>query len=90
MTKAKFQKYREHNSWLMPAGPGGLRSRPTEKYWAWSGVRTASWMQLRSYLLEQVAASVQKIENMVVGICCVDHATPYSAKLATNFADKQR
>jgi hypothetical protein len=33
---------------------------------------------------------VWKSENMAVGILCADHATPLSAKIGTNFADKRR
>jgi hypothetical protein len=49
----------------------------------WNGVRSASWVQLRSYLEEKIAAPVYKTENMAVGIRCADQATPlYPLQLA--------
>jgi hypothetical protein len=48
----------------------------------WNGVHSASWVQLRSYLKEIVAASVYKTENTAVGIRCGDHATLSIHKLA--------
>jgi hypothetical protein len=48
----------------------------------WS-VRSASWVQLRSYLEEIVAAPVYKTEITAIGIRRADHATPlYPQKLA--------
>jgi hypothetical protein len=54
--------------------PGATRF--SDKYWVWNGIHSASWVQLRSYLEEKVAALVQKTENTAVGIRCPDHATP--------------
>jgi hypothetical protein len=50
-------------------GPGSIPgvTRYFEKWWVWSGVHSASWVQLRSYLEEQVV-SVYKIENTAVGM----------------------
>jgi hypothetical protein len=41
-------------------GPGSIRgvTRFSEKWWVWNGVHSASWVQLRSYLEENVAAPV--------------------------------
>jgi hypothetical protein len=41
-------------------GPGSIlgATRLSEKWWVWNGVHSASWVQLRSYLKEKVAASV--------------------------------
>jgi hypothetical protein len=39
-------------------------------------VHSASWLQLRSYLEEMVAAPVYKIENTAVGIRRSESATP--------------
>jgi hypothetical protein len=41
-------------------GPGSIpcTTRFSEKYWAWNGVHSALWVQLRSYLEEKVAAPV--------------------------------
>jgi hypothetical protein len=69
----------------------GLATRLPEKQWVWNGVHSASWVQLRSYLEEKVAAPVEKAENTAVG----DpphwpHDTPLSAKVGTNFAYKWR
>jgi hypothetical protein len=50
-----------------------------------------SWVQLRSYLEETVAAPVSKSENTAVGIRRADYATPlYPQNLALKFADKRR
>jgi hypothetical protein len=58
-------------------------SRFSEKQLVWNGVHSASWVQLRSYLEEIVAASVRKTENTAVGIRHADHTTPlYPQKLA--------
>jgi hypothetical protein len=54
-----------------------------------NGVLSASWTQLRSYLEEKVAASVQKVENTAVGVRNADQWHSLSAKVGTNFADKQ-
>jgi hypothetical protein len=44
-------------------------SRRYQIFWkVWNGVHSASWVQLRSYLEEIVAAPVYKIENTDVGI----------------------
>jgi hypothetical protein len=39
-------------------GPGSIpgATRFSEKQWVWNGVHSASWVQLRSYLVEKVAA----------------------------------
>jgi hypothetical protein len=43
----------------------------------WSnGVHSASWVQLRSYLKEKVAAPVKKTEITAVGIRHADHVAP--------------
>jgi hypothetical protein len=41
-------------------GPGSISgaTRFSEKYWVWNGVHSASWVQLRIYLEEKVAAPV--------------------------------
>jgi hypothetical protein len=49
-------------AWVPGYRSRGLGSFPgttrfSEKYWAWNGVHSASWVQLRSYLEEKVAAS---------------------------------
>jgi hypothetical protein len=80
-------------------GVPGYRSRGSDSipgryqiFWeVWNGVHLASWVQLRSYLKEKVAAPVWKIEIMAVG----DpkrwlRDTPLPAKDGTNFADKWR
>jgi hypothetical protein len=41
-----------------------------------NGVHSASWVQLRSYLEEKVAAPVEKTENTALRIRCGDHTTP--------------
>jgi hypothetical protein len=38
-------------------GPGSILGA-TRFFWVWNGVHSASWVQLRSYLEEKVAASV--------------------------------
>jgi hypothetical protein len=54
----------EYRSW----GPGSIpgATRFSEKKWVWNGVHTASWVQLRSYLEEKVAAPVYKTEITAV------------------------
>jgi hypothetical protein len=70
--------YRSRGHCLIPGD-----TRLSEKYWVWNGVHLASWVQMRSYLKEKVAAAVYKTENTAVGICHADHATPsISKKLA--------
>jgi hypothetical protein len=55
-----------------------------------NGVHSASWVQLRSYLEEKVAAPVYK-RRYGVGIREVDHTTPlYPQEIGTNFAGKRR
>jgi hypothetical protein len=39
-------------------------------------VHVASWVQLRSYLEEKVAAPVKETEIMAIGIRHVDHVAP--------------
>jgi hypothetical protein len=41
-------------------GPGSISCaiRFSEKYWVWNGVRSASWVQLRSYLIEKTAVLI--------------------------------
>jgi hypothetical protein len=43
---------------LVVRGPGSIpgTTRFSEKYWVWNVVHSASWVQLRSYLEEKVAA----------------------------------
>jgi hypothetical protein len=56
-----------------------------------AGVHSASWVQLRSYLEERVAAPC--LENREYGRgdeLRWPRNTPLSAKVGTNFADKQR
>jgi hypothetical protein len=55
------------SSWLQ-IQMSGLDSRLYQIFWrVWSGVHSASWVQLRSYLEEKVAAPVQKTEITAVG-----------------------
>jgi hypothetical protein len=73
-------------------GPGSIpgATRFSEK-WAWKGVHSASWVQLRSYLKEKVAAPVKKFEITAVGdppLWLRD--IPVSAKVGTNFSNKRR
>jgi hypothetical protein len=58
-------------------GPGAIpgSTRFSEK-WIWNGVHSASWVQLRSYLKEKVAATVWKTEITAVGIRQADHVAP--------------
>jgi hypothetical protein len=51
--------------------PGAIRFY--EKKWLWNGVHSASWVQLRSYLEEKVAAPVYKTEITAVGIRHAEH-----------------
>jgi hypothetical protein len=69
--------------------PGATRF--SEKYWVWNGVHSASWVQLRSYLKEKVAAPVYKAEITAVG----DPPrwlpdTSLSVKVGNNVANKRR
>jgi hypothetical protein len=59
-------------------GPGSILgcTRFSEKYWVWNGIHSASWVQVRSYLKENVEAPVYKIENMAIRIRRAEHATP--------------
>jgi hypothetical protein len=61
-----------------PEVPGSIpgATRFPEKLWVWNGVHSASSVQLRSYLKEQVAAPVYKSENTAVGIRHADHVAP--------------
>jgi hypothetical protein len=52
----------------------GYRSR--EKWWVLNGVRSASWVQLKSYLKEVVALRSRKTENTAVGIRHADREAP--------------
>jgi hypothetical protein len=63
--------------YIFEALPGSIpgATRFSEKLWVWNGVRSASWVQLRSCLEEIVAAPVQKSGNTALGIRCADHAT---------------
>jgi hypothetical protein len=55
------------------------------------GYHSASWVQLRSYLEEKVAAPVYKTEITAVGDAPRWlRDTPLSAKIGSNFADKRR
>jgi hypothetical protein len=54
-----------------PALPDFLRSSGSGM-----GVHSASWVQLRSYLEEKIAAPVWKSENTAVGIRHADHVAP--------------
>jgi hypothetical protein len=49
-------------------GPSSIpgATRFSEKQRVWNGVHSASWVQLRSYLKEKVAAPVLKTENTAV------------------------
>jgi hypothetical protein len=65
-------------------GPGSISgaTRFSEKQWVWNGVHSASWVQLRSYLEENVSAPVLNVENTAVGDP-LRYATPfYPQKLA--------
>jgi hypothetical protein len=42
-----------------------------------NGIHSASWLQLRSYLEEKVAAPVYTTENTAVGIGHADHMAPH-------------
>jgi hypothetical protein len=57
-------------------GPGSIprATRFSEKLWVWNWVHPASWVQLGSYLKENVAT--RKTENTAVGIRHVDHVAP--------------
>jgi hypothetical protein len=73
-------------------GPGSIPGATifSEKVWVWNGVHSASWLQLRSYLKEKVAAPVYKTVITAVGDpqrWLLD--TPLSAKGGTIFADKR-
>jgi hypothetical protein len=48
----------------------------SKKQWVWKGVHSASRVQLRSYLKENVAVPVSKTENTAVGISHADHVAP--------------
>jgi hypothetical protein len=82
----RVQVYRSRGPGFIPGA-----TRFSEKEWIWNGVHSASWVQLKSYLKEKVAASVKKTENTAVGNprrWLRD--TPLSANVGTNVADKQR
>jgi hypothetical protein len=72
-------------------GPGLIpgATRFSKKWWVWNVVHSASWVQLRSYLKEKVAAPVYKAENTAVGIPRADHVAPLTAKVGAYFADKR-
>jgi hypothetical protein len=59
-------------------GPGPIpgATRFSEKQWVWNGVRSALWVQLRSYLEENVAAPAKKTKITAVGIRHAHHVTP--------------
>jgi hypothetical protein len=59
-------------------GPGSIpgATRFSEKQWVWKGVPSASWVQLKGYLEEKVAAPVQKAENTSVEIRHAGHVEP--------------
>jgi hypothetical protein len=50
-------------------GPGSIpgATRIFEKWWVWNGVHSASWVQLRSYFEEIIAAPLYKTEITAVG-----------------------
>jgi hypothetical protein len=81
------------SSWLQ-IQRSGFDSQRYQIFWEIVGlerVNSASWVQLRGYLKENVVASVFKTEITSVG-----HPphwlrdTPLSAKVGTNVADKRR
>jgi hypothetical protein len=55
------------SSWSRGQGSIPGATRFSKKWWAWNGVHSASWVQLRSYLEEKVAAQVYKTLIMAVG-----------------------
>jgi hypothetical protein len=57
-------------------GPGSITGGTSfsDTYWVWNGVHSASWVQLRSYFEERVAAPVMKIKVTALGIRKADHA----------------
>jgi hypothetical protein len=73
------------SSWLQ-IQRSGFDSRRYQIFWEVVGlerVHSASWVQLRSYLEEKVAAPVYKTENTAVGIRHADYETSlYPQKLA--------
>jgi hypothetical protein len=73
----RFPGYRSRGPVSIPGA-----TRISVKYWVWNGVLSASWVQLRSYLEDKVAAPVWKTEIIAVGIRHVDHVAHYQQKLA--------
>jgi hypothetical protein len=75
----------DQSSWLQVLR-SGFYSRRYQIFWevvGLSGVHWATWVQLGSYLEENVAALVYKAENTVVGSRHVDYVIPlYPPKLA--------
>jgi hypothetical protein len=74
------------SSWLQLQRCPGF----SEKEWVWNVVHSASWVQLKSYLEEKVAAPVQKTEITSVGYPARwIRDTPVSTKVGTNFSYKR-
>jgi hypothetical protein len=68
----------DQSSWLQ-IQRSGFDFRRYQIFWEVVGlerVHSASWLQLRSCLEEQVAAPIYKTEVTAVGICHADHTTP--------------
>jgi hypothetical protein len=66
------------SSWLQ-IQRSGFDSRRYQVFWevvGLDGFHSASWVQLRSYLKEKVAAAVYKSENTAVEIRHADHVAP--------------